>query len=58
VAAIRSAIWSCPPESYLLLQGELNGLSVMQLWAISEKPMSLPPIVSETTSVPGALSAF
>src|SRR5260221_8838900 len=51
VAAIRSAIWSLPPESYLSLQGVLNGLTVTQLRAISEKPMSLPPIVSETLVV-------
>jgi hypothetical protein len=35
----------------LFLHGVLNGFSVRQLRAISEKPMSLPPIVSETTSV-------
>jgi hypothetical protein len=40
VAAIRSATWSLPPESYLFLHGVLNGFSVMQLSAISEKPMS------------------
>ncbi len=51
VASIRAFSWSTPPALYLSRQGRLKGLIVMQLWATSEKPMSLPPIVSETTVV-------
>jgi hypothetical protein len=54
VASIRACSWSTPPGLYLSRQGWLNGFTVMQLWATSEKPMSLPPIVTETTVVPAS----
>jgi hypothetical protein len=54
VAALRALIVSWPLTMYLSRQGELNGFQVMQFWAISEKPMSLPPMESETALVSAA----
>ena len=45
VAPMRALIWS-PPRVYRSRHGEPNGSTETQSWARSEKPMSLPPMVS------------
>ena len=49
-SAIRALTSSAPPATYLSLQGVPRGRGAMQSRAMLEKPMSLPPTCSVTTS--------
>ena len=55
VAAIRLRSSSTPLRTYLSWHGRPNGFAVWQLVRISVKPMSLPPIDSDTTRVSAAI---
>jgi hypothetical protein len=48
VAVMRAASWSTPPELYWSWHGRPNGVAEAQFWMIDVKPMSLPPICSDT----------
>src|SRR4051812_26493598 len=52
VSLMRVSIWLFELGPYLSWHGWLNGFSVAQFSRISVKPMSLPPICSDTTCVP------
>jgi hypothetical protein len=56
--SIRCSSWSVPPAVQRSRHGVPNGVGLTQLWTISPKPMSLPPIPTVTSWVPGPSASY